>query len=135
MKEKLRLEIEKAIRSGYRTFLCGMAIGFDMICAETVLELKERYPDIELIGAIPCKTQDIKWLPRDRARYENLVNRLDGIRCIHDEYTPDCMLERNRYMVDNSSLMMALFNGLPGGTKSTIVYARQQGLETIIIQP
>ena len=30
------------------------------------------------------------------------------------------MLERNRYMVDESSLMIALFNGRAGGTKSTI---------------
>ena len=30
------------------------------------------------------------------------------------------MLERNRYMVDESSLMIALFNGRAGGTKYTI---------------
>ena len=43
------------------------------------------------------------------------------------------MLERNRYMVNNSSLLIALFNGKPGGTKSTIEYAKKQNLRIIVI--
>lgn len=136
MKVTLRTEIEKAINRGYKNFLCGMALGFDMICAETVIDLKKQYSDIKIIGALPCKTQDIKWSFKDRERYRNLLNRLDNIRCVFDDYIgAECMLERNRYMVNNSSLMIALFNGLQGGTKSTIYYASKQGLEVIIIKP
>lgn len=136
MKAALSFEIEKAIQRGYKTFLCGMAIGFDMICAETVIELKKKYADIKIIGVLPCKNQDVKWAQNDKERYRSLLNILDGIRCIYDEYIgAECMLERNRYMVNNSSLMIALFNGLDGGTKSTIEYARKQGLEIIILKP
>lgn len=136
MKSVLRAEIEKAILSGYKTFLCGMALGFDMICAETVLDLKKQYKDIKIIGALPCNNQDIKWQDSDRERYRNLLNKLDGIRCIYDEYTgAECMLERNAYMVNNSSLMIALFGGQSGGTKSTIEYAKKQGLKVIVIKP
>ena len=136
MKSTLRFEIEKAIQRGYRTFLCGMALGFDMICAETVIDLKKKYSDVKIVGALPCKTQDIKWFDKDRKRYRDLLNRLDCVRCIYDEYIgAECMLERNRYMVDNSSLMIALFNGLSGGTKSTIDYAKREGLEIVIIKP
>ncbi len=134
MKANLSLEIEKAIKRGYNTFLCGMAIGFDMICAETVIELKKKCSDIKIIGVLPCKNQDNKWSVKDKERYRSLLNKLDGIRCIYDEYIgAECMRERNRYMVNNSSLMIALFSGLAGGTKSTIDYARKQGLEIIII--
>lgn len=49
MKEQLRNEIIKAIKNGYKTFISGMALGFDMICAEMVLELKKTYPFIKLI--------------------------------------------------------------------------------------
>ena len=136
MKATLRSEIEKAIQRGYRTFLCGMALGFDMICAETVLDFKKQYGDIKIIGALPCRTQDIKWRDKNRKRYRDLLSRLDDVRCIYDEYVgAECMLERNRYMVNNSSLMIALFNGLPGGTKSTIDYAKKNGLEIIVIKP
>ena len=113
-----------------------MALGFDIICAETVISLKKQYKDIKIIGALPCRTQDIEWQTKDRKRYRNLLSKLDGIRCIYDEYIgAECMLERNRYMVNNSSLLIALFNGVSGGTKSTIDYARKQGLEIIIIKP
>ena len=136
MKLTLQKEVENAIKNGFNTFLCGMAIGFDIICAETVIELKRKYADIKIIGALPCKTQDIKWSVKDRERYRYILKCLDGVRCIYNEYIgPECMFERNRFMVDNSALMIALFNGLPGGTKSTIDHARKQGLEIVIIKP
>lgn len=42
------------------------------------------------------------------------------------------MIERNCFTVNNSLLMIDLFNGLYGGTKSTIDYARSKGLKIII---
>ena len=112
-----------------------MALGFDMICAETVLELKQKY-DIYLIGAIPCKNQDKKWSKEYKTRYRNLLKRLDGVRCINEKYAgAECMLERNRYMIDNSSLLIALFSGTDGGTKYTVDYAREKGLNIVIIEP
>lgn len=135
MKEQLRNEIIKAIKNGYKTFISGMALGFDMICAEMVLELKKTYPFIKLIGAIPCKTQDKLWKEKDKQRYKNILEKLDGIRCIYDDYIgPECMLERNRFMINNSSLVIALFNGTNGGTKKTLDYANEQKKKVIILK-
>ncbi len=136
MKKILYLEIEKSILQGYRIFLCGMAVGFDMICAETVLILKKKYKDVKLIGAIPCENQDCKWSIAQKTRYRKILNHLDAIRCKYKDYNgAECMVERNCYMVNNSSKMIALFNGISGGTKKTIDYARKQGLEIVVIQP
>lgn len=135
MKRELCTKIEQSIKEGYKIFMCGMALGFDMICAETVLELKKKYKDIKLVAALPCKNQDCKWNSAQQKRYRNLLKKVDSIRCIYDEYIgAECMLERNEYMVNSSSRMIALFNGLPGGTKKTIDYAREKGLEIIIIK-
>ena len=80
--------------------------------------------------------QQKKWRLKDRLRYQSLLKKLDGIRCLHETYCGrECFLERNRFMVDNSSLMIALYGGIPGGTKSTIDYARKKGLEIVIIKP
>ena len=38
-------------------------------------------------------------------------------------------------MVENSSLLIALFDGKSGGTKSTIDYAKKKGLKIVIIAP
>ena len=48
-------------------------------------------------------------------------------------YTPDCMQARNKYMVDSSAVLLACFDGRPGGTMNTILYARRQGVQTVII--
>lgn len=136
MKTALYSEIERAIKRGYKTFLCGMAIGFDMICAETVLALKKHYPEIKLIAAIPCRNQDCKWEEKSRKRYRKLLKKADGVRCIYDEYIgAECMIERNRYMVEHSSLLIALYDGTAGGTKSTINYAQTQKREIVILKP
>ena len=77
-----------------------------------------------------------KWKIEQKKRYRNLLKQLDDIRCIYEEYNgAKCMFEKNNYMVNNSSKMIALFNGLPGGTKKTVEYAKQQGLKIVIIKP
>ena len=43
------------------------------------------------------------------------------------------MMRRNRYMVDNSSVVIAAFNGSSGGTLNTILYAMRKKREVIQI--
>lgn len=113
-----------------------MALGFDMICTEIVLSFKQKYKDVKMVGVLPCKNQDAKWPESQKARYKKLLNQLDYIKCDNDYYVgPQCMIDRNHFMIDNSSLLIALFNGLPGGTKSTIDYAKSKGKRIIIIKP
>ena len=45
------------------------------------------------------------------------------------------MIERNEYMLNNSSLVIALYNGLGGGTKSTIDKAKKKGIDVVVIKP
>ena len=46
IKHRLEREIERSIQAGYEYFGAGGALGFDTLAAQTVLKLKERYPDI-----------------------------------------------------------------------------------------
>ncbi len=55
MKEQLWNEIIKAIKNGYKTFISGMALGFDMICAEIVLELKKHIHLLNLLEQFHAK--------------------------------------------------------------------------------
>ncbi len=136
VKVALTKEIEKSICQGYVNFLCGMALGFDLMCAEVILELKNKYPQIKLIAAVPCKNQQSKWPLDAQKRYVAIAKQVDAARCKYDSYTgSECMLERNSYMINNSSKVIALYNGQPGGTQSTLHKAKQSGLEIIIISP
>lgn len=135
MRETAREKIEFAISNGYKNFISGMALGFDMISAELVLELKKTYPHIKLICALPCKNQYKKWSDKQRQRYKNILKQADIVRYVSEEYTDTCMLERNNYMLNNSSLVIALYNGKGGGTGYTIKKAKTMNLQTMIINP
>ena len=118
---------------GITHFISGMAIGVDLDFAEIVLELKDKYP-ITFECAVPCPNQTLKWKDTDRLRYERILKRADKISFIEKQYTDECMLKRNRYMVDKSELVIAVFNGIEkGGTWYTIKYARETNTDIEII--
>ncbi len=136
MKEQAKKEIENAIINGYKHFYTGMALGFDIICAEIVLELKEKYSKIQLFCAIPCKNQTNGWSDIYKQRYNNILAKADKITEVSKSYYYNgCMEKRNKYMVTKSSLVIALFNGKAGGTKQTLTYALSKGLVVKVIKP
>ncbi|MBD5086530.1 MAG: DUF1273 domain-containing protein [Clostridiales bacterium] len=123
LEEKIKLAITEY---GITNFISGMAIGVDLDFAEIVLKLRNKYP-ITLECAIPCPNQTLKWNSSDKLRYESILKRADKINLISERYTPECMLKRNRYMVDKSQLVIAVFNGIKqGGTWYTINYAKRE---------
>ena len=134
VKQELASRLEGIYETGFRHFMCGMAIGCDMYFAEAVLALREKHPDISLEAVIPCGTQPDRWAKPLRMRYTSLLDRCDSVKVLQIMYSRDCMMRRNKYMVDNSSLLLGCFMGIPGGTMNTIVYAERSGLKVVLIE-
>ena len=118
-----------------RHFISGMAMGIDQMCAEIVLELKNRYADITLEAAVPSKEQDMLWPQKYRDRYSQTLAKCDSIHVISEEYTDDCFERRNKYMVDNCDILLAVWNGKPGGSGNTVEYAKSKNKRIIFIDP
>ena len=116
---------------GYRDFLCGAALGFDLLAAERVILLKRRYADVRLLLAIPCQNQTARWHPDDAARYEHVVYHADDTAVLSPHYYEGCMQVRNRFMVDRSSLCICYMTAFRGGTASTVRYAQMQKLPVV----
>ena len=116
---------------GYRDFLCGGALGFDMLAAERVLRLQCQHDDIRLILVIPCSDQSNRWAAPDVRRYERLLYAADHIRVLSPDYYEGCMQVRNRYMVDHSSLCISYLRHQKGGTASTVAYALKQQITVL----
>ena len=133
LKEQLSATLEGIYESGYRRFICGMAIGCDTYFAEAVLRLREEHEDVTLEAAIPCDGQDAKWNRKQQETYARLLKQCDVATHVSHSYTPNCMMRRNEYMIDCSSLLLACFNGHSSGTMSTILYAERSGVRTIIL--
>lgn len=130
---ELALQLEALYRAGKRHFICGMALGCDMLFAEAVLEMRLEYGDVTLEAAIPCDSQADSWTEEQKRRYSAILHSCDKVTFVQHRYSPGCMMQRNRYMVDHSSVLLACFNGTSGGTMNTLLYARRQGVETVII--
>lgn len=130
------MKIEKLIENGYTYFISGLALGMEMICAEIIIKLNNKYPDIILEGAIPCKDQDKKWCTKDKFRYAKIKNQCDILNTLYDNYTDNCMLKRNDYIISKSSFILAISNGNTlGGTAYTIRHAIQNNVNIEIINP
>jgi len=135
LKVRIAQAVQRAYQDGFRHFICGMARGCDLYFCQAVLELRDVRPDVTVEGAIPCETQTSGWPEEERLLRDALVDRCDYETMVQHQYTRGCMMRRNRYMVDRSSRIIAVYNGLPkGGTASTLLYAMRQGLSTDIIE-
>ncbi len=128
--------IEKAILNGYTYFISGMALGIDMICAEIVLKLKKKYKNVMLECAIPCLNQEKKWSLSQQERYKKIIHKADVVHYVSEtEYTNTCMNDRNNYMVEQSDVIIAVWNGKPSGTSNTIKFAKKRCNKIKIINP
>ena len=131
LKRRIRDVLDSLYDSGARHFICGMALGCDMYFAEAVLALRAERGGVTLEAAVPCLDQDRFWPERAQARYRRLLSMCDTRTVLEHSYSPGCMERRNRYMVDRSSVLVAVYNGGSGGTLNTIRYARSRGLTVL----
>lgn len=132
---RLRNTIEMLVIEGYTHFISGGALGMDLYAAEAVLSLREEYPEITLEMAIPFDAQTAKWSQPLRDRAESIRREADVLTWIAHDYSKSCLFARNHYIVANCSVLLACFDGQPGGTAQTIETARRMGRFITIVPP
>lgn len=137
LKQELFCEILRMTREGVSVFMSGMARGVDLWAAEAVLQIQNVKPSqkIELWAIVPYDRQPLAWSAKERARYQRILEQAARVEYISHDYYNGCLQKRNRYMVDHATHLLAVYDGQPGGTASTIRYARKKGLEITIIEP
>ena len=134
LKARLSHVLEEAYAAGIRHYMCGMARGADFYFCEAVLALRGRRGAVTLEAVRPCEVQAALWRERARQRYFSLIEQCDCETLVQRRYDKGCMLRRNRYMVDRSSHLIAVYDGMLGGTMYTINYAKRQGLRLTILE-
>ena len=129
LRERLQNDVKYVYSNyGITDFYTGGALGFDTLAAEAVLACRLVLPDIRLIVAVPCKDQANRWKPDDVAKYEDIKHSADQVICLSEQYSRECMLVRNRFMVDHSSVCICYLTRRSGGTAYTVNYAQKKGL-------
>lgn len=130
---RLQREIRRAVTDGFRYFLCGGAVGFDMLAGEGVVLEKRVTPEVELWLALPCRDQTLRWTRlSDLRAYQQLKGQAAWIGYAADFYNPTCMKERNRFMTEHAARCIAYYDGtIRSGTAQTVHLAEQNGVEVV----
>ena len=121
--------IRELIEKGYNTFLCGGTIGFDIMCAEAVLEMKKEFQGIRLVCMLPFENHHTSFPAEWKERFLNILDACDFIDYVSPEYAIGCYYDRNHNMIKNSSYMITYFDGKGGGTARVVAAAQSARLK------
>ncbi len=127
-------QIRQAADEGCTDFITGMQRGVDIWAAEAVLKLRDEGASVRLIAACPFPEMESRWERVWQERYSRIISAADMVYIIGSKPGRQAFFERNRWMVDHASRLIAVYTGAPGGTKETISYAREKGLKVICIR-
>ena len=136
LKAVLTEQIAALAEAGVRDFCSGMAEGTDCYCSQIVLTLREKNPALKLHCILPHKGQADKWSASSRDLYRSILEQADSIVYVNRAYYKNCMLDRNRFLIEHATVVLAVYNGVRrSGTGATVNYARKMGREVIVINP
>ena len=128
---ELRGAVMAAVNDGYTRFINGGAAGTDLIFAAIVAELKEQGQPLSLEAALPYSGRTKS---KDQG-FQKMLAACDEVKVFGEQYNHGCYFVRNRYMVDESSRVIAVYDGRDsGGTVYTMQYARTKGRVVQVIK-
>lgn len=99
--------------------ISGMALGWDQAIALAALQL-----GIPVAAYVPFQGQENAWPGESRRRYHEILNQCAEILVVSPGgYTASAMQLRNRRMVDDADVVLAMWDGTSGGTANCVNYA------------
>lgn len=110
--------------------ISGGAQGYDQSLALSAIAL-----NIPLVVAIPFKSQHARWPAYAQKRYLDILDQAEVVDIGGGEYANFKFILRDYWMVDNSDLLLALFDEQEksSGTGATVKYARKTGKPVVNI--
>ena len=102
------------------------------MAAQIVQSLKPSCPGMTLTAAIPFRGQADRFKPCDRMVYDGLMASADEVIILSEYYYTRCFLDRDEFMVENASLLIAFYDGREkGGTYYTFKKANCLGVPVV----
>lgn len=112
-RKQLRDTIEKLISEGADEFLLGGYGAFDIMAANAVRSLKEKYPNIRSVLVVPYIDKDF-----DKNTYD--CSEYPPIERVPKRFA---ILKRNEWMVSRADVLVAYVDHDWGGAAKTLEYA------------
>lgn len=111
--------------------ITGMALGWDTALALACVKL-----NIPYMAALPFPKQASRWPEQSQKRWRFLLSKAKLVVAVGSDELADADIKaamqwRNEFMVDNAQLILACYDGTPGGTQNCVKDAQEQG-KTIV---
>lgn len=134
--KKLMDTLKKLISEGASDFYAGGALGWDMLCEEAVIALRENLaPHIKLHLILPCppEEQTAHWSAFDKEVYRKIYDSADSAEVLSEHYTKDCMKNRNARLAELGDVCVCYFDEKHrrSGTAQTVCMAERLGKEIL----
>ena len=124
---------ETLIENNCSLAISGMAAGSDMLFALAVKDLKEQGENIKLELAFPCHGYGRKSSYNKYLQWrQEIIQSADKKTFIHEKWCKTADDDRDKYMVENCDILIAIFDGNNvGGVYHTIQHAKRLGKKII----
>lgn len=122
----------QAVNDGYTIFMSGVQRGVDLWAAEAVLSVKSKGVDIRLVAASAFKGMENDWPDDWKEKYNHVLSEADEVVFVSNESGKKAFTQRDHYMVDHASRLIAVYSGAKGGTKETIEYAKTKDIDVVM---
>lgn len=136
---KLMATLKKLILDGATDFYAGGALGWDMLCEEIVLMLRdERVPFIKLHLILPCPPEEqiARWSDFDKKLYRKIFEAADSVEVLSEHYSKDCMKNRNARLAELGDVCVCYYdeNRRRSGTAQTVRMAERRRRDILNIK-
>ncbi len=98
-----------------------------------MLKKRKAGEKVKLVAASAFQGMENRWNYDWSDRYKHIIRNADEVRFLGVKPGKASFVVRDKWMVDHSSRLVGVFTGAPGGTKETIEYAKEKGIEIIKI--
>ena len=131
IRSRLRQVIGELILEGADVFICGGAVGFDMLAEEEILRYRAEGQSFRFFILQFSPDYDRFWSDEQKERMKDIVSRSDGIRYLFDSYHRGAPLIRDREMASHADVLVCWLEKESGGTYETVKYALKSGKKVI----
>ena len=87
--------------------------------------------NVHLIAATYFKGMESRWNEEWQSRYSDVIKKADDVVYVSAKPGRAAFFQRNHYMVDHASYLLAVYSGGGGGTLETMNYAKNKGIEVV----
>lgn len=140
IKRSLSAVLLDMYEQGIRHFYVGGALGVDMWAGEAIAAMMQRpeYGDVKLYCILPFPGYDQKWDDKSKHRMARIKAASTETMFVCQQERSDAYKQRNYYMVDHSSFLLAIYDqnhSIRSGTGQTVNYALKNGHTITYIHP